>query len=123
MSVSELENIHQELDTVIQYCKANLKVCKGFADYLSNVSVKVDNSLERVQKTTDEIKDEVLKLNELREIEKHIYSDEELFKLKKVMSWNGLHRKTGIPTSTLQYRYRRYLKKLSEEQDNADNQS
>lgn len=123
MSVSELENIHQELDTVIQYCKANLKVCKGFADYLSNVSVKVDNSLEWVQKTTDEIKDEVLKLNELRETEKNIYSDEELFKLKKVMSWNGLHRKTGIPTSTLQYRYRRYLKKLSEEQDNADNQS
>ena len=118
--MSELENIPQKLDTVIQYCKANYKVCRGFADYLSNVSVKVDDSLERVQKTTDEIKDEVIKLNELRETEKHGYSDEEIYRLKKVMSWCRLSEKTDIPTSTLQYRYRRYLKKISAELDPAD---
>lgn len=112
--MSELENIHQKLDTVIQYCKSNMKLCKGFVDYLSNVSVKVDNGLERVQKTTDEIKDEVLKLNELRETEKHVYSDEEIYRLKKVMSWGRLSKKTNIPTSTLQYRYRRYLRETAE---------
>lgn len=120
--MSELENIHQKLDTVIQYCKANYKVCKGFSDYLSNVSVKVDDSLERVQKMTDEIKDEVIKLNELRETEKYVYSDEEIYRLKKVMSWNKIFEKTDIPTSTLQYRYRRYLKKISAKQDTADSQ-
>lgn len=120
MSVSELENIHQKLDTVIQYCKANLKVCKGFADYLSNVSVKVDDSLERVQKKTDEIKDGVLKLNELSETEKHIYSDEEIYRLKKVMSWRRLSEKTDIPISTLQYRHKRYIKKLSADQATTD---
>ncbi len=119
--MSEIESINQKLDTVIQYCKANTKLCKGFSEYLSNVSVKVENELERVQKTTDEIKGEVLKLNKLRETEKHVYSDEEIYRLKKVMSWSRLHQKTDIPLSTLQYRYRRYLRETIELEDNTEN--
>ena len=120
--MSEYEDIQDRLNTIIQFCKANTKLCKGFAEYLSNVSVKIDSGLEDIRKTVDEIKDEVLKLNKLREAEKHVYSDEEIYRLKKVMSWNRLFEKTDIPLSTLQYRYKRYLKKLSADQETTDNQ-
>lgn len=102
--MSEYEDIQDRLNTIIQFCKANTKLCKGFAEYLSNVSVKVDSGLENLRKTVDGIKDEVLKLNKLRETEKHVYSDEEIYRLKKVMSWNRLFEKTDIPLSTLQCR-------------------
>lgn len=118
--MSEYEEIRDKLNTIIQFCKANTKLCKGFAEYLSNVSVKVDGELENLQKTVDEIKDEVLKLNKLREVEKHVYSDEEIYRLKKVMSWYRLSEKTDIPISTLQYRHKRYIKKLSADQATAD---
>lgn len=121
--MSEYEEIREKLNTIIQFCKANTKLCKGFAEYLSNVSVKVDGELDSLRKTVDEIKDEVLKLNKLRETEKHIYSDEEIYRLKKVMSWSRVFEKTDIPLSTLQYRYKRYLKKLSADETDADNQS
>ncbi|MCM1166024.1 MAG: hypothetical protein NC299_09275 [Lachnospiraceae bacterium] len=117
--MSEYEEIRDKLNTIIQFCKANIKLCKGFADYLSNVSVKVDGELENLRKTVDEIKDEVLKLNKLRETEKRVYSDEEIYRLKKVMSWCRLSEKTEIPLSTLQYRHKRYIKKLSADQDTA----
>lgn len=120
--MSECEEIREQLNTIIQFCKANTRLCKGFAEYLSNVSVKVGGELEDLRKTVDEIKDEVLKLNKLRETEKQIYSDEELYKLKKVMSWCKLSEKTDIPLSTLQYRYKRYLKKLSADHNAADGQ-
>lgn len=118
--MSEYEEIRDKLNTIIQFCKANTKLCKGFAEYLSNVSVKVDGELEDLRKTVDEIKDEVLKLNKLREAEKHVYSDEEIYRLKKVMSWCRLSEKTDIPLSTLQYRHKRYTKKLSADQATAD---
>lgn len=120
--MSECEDLQEKLNTIIQFCKANTRLCKGFAEYLSNVSVKVDNGLEDLRKTLDEIKDEVLKLNKLRETEIHVYSDEEIYKLKKVMSWCRLSEKTDIPLSTLQYRYKRYLKKLSADHNAADSQ-
>lgn len=109
--MSESEDMREMLSTIIQYCKANTKLCKGFAEYLSNVSFNLGKELEEIKKTADEVKSEVLKLNKLRETEKHVYSDEEIFKLKKVMSWVRLYEKTDIPLSTLQYRYKRYLKK------------
>lgn len=120
--MSESEDLQEKLNTIIQFCKANTRLCKGFAEYLSNVSVKVDSGLEDLRKTVDELKDEVLKLNKLRETEKHVYSDEEIYRLKKVMSWTRIFEKTDIPLSTLQYRYKRYLKKISADQDAADNQ-
>lgn len=120
--MSEYEDIREKLNTIIQFCKANTKLCKGFAEYLSNVSIKVDSELEDLRKSVDEIKDEVLKLNKLRETEKHVYSDEEIYRLKKAMSWSRVFEKTDIPLSTLQYRYKRYLKKISAEQDPDYNQ-
>lgn len=121
--MSEYEETREKLNTIIRFCKANTSLCKGFAEYLSNVSVKVDGELDSLRKTVDEIKDEVLKLNKLREAEKHVYSDEEIYRLKKVMSWSRIFEKTDIPLSTLQYRYKRYLKKLSADETDADNQS
>ncbi len=118
--MGEYENIHGKLDTVIRLCKDNMKLCNGFVSYLSNASLNIGKGLEKLQKTTDDIKDEVIKLNILRETEKHVYSDEEIYKLKKVMSWNELHEKTDIPSSTLQYRYKRYLKYIKCLDDNAD---
>ena len=120
--MSECEDLQEKLNTIIQFCKANTRLCKGFAEYLSNVSVKVNGELESLRKTVDEIKDEVLKLNKLRETEKHFYSDEEIYRLKKVMSWSRIFEKTDIPLSTLQYRYKRYLKKLSADHNAADSQ-
>lgn len=118
--MSDNENIHGKLDIVVRLCKDNIKLCSGFANYLSNVSFNTGKELDNLKKTTDEIKDEVIKLNILREMEKHVYSDKEIYKLKKVMSWNKLHQKTDIPVSTLQYRYRRYMKFIGCLDDNED---
>ena len=38
-----------------------------------------------------------------------VYTDEEIYNLKQSLSWSKLSERTGIPVSTLQSRYRRYM--------------
>lgn len=45
------------------------------------------------------------------------WESEELYELKKKMSWHQLHVYTGIPLSTLQYRVRTYKNKLTVDDD------
>ena len=40
---------------------------------------------------------------------KQVYTDEEIYNLKKSLSWKNLSIRTKLPISTLQYRYKRYL--------------
>ena len=108
--MSEFSEVHEKLNSIIQLVKSDLKLSKSLVDYMSNASVNTNNKLVDLQKKADEIKELAIKADRLREAQKHVYTDEEIYKLKQVMSWNRLHKKTDIPLSTLQYRYRRYCK-------------
>lgn len=108
--MSEFSEIHEKLNSIIQLVKADMKLSKSLVDYMSNVSVNTDRRLSDLQNKAEEIKAIALRLDKMREAQKKVYTDEEIYKLKQVMSWNRLHKKTDIPLSTLQYRYRRYCK-------------
>lgn len=103
---SEVED--KKIDLIVQLCRENYKICNAMINYFSNYSVDVDKNFKRMEKQFDELKEEIHKLDKLKVSERHIYTDEELVKLKATMSWNELHTKTKIPVSTLQYRCRRY---------------
>ena len=116
--MSDENDIHKKLDVIIQYQRQTLKLCNTLVNYISNVSVNIDKRFDGIEKCFDDIKNEIQKLDRLSELNSHIYTDEEIFKLKKCLSRNALHRKTNIPLSTLQYRYKRYLK--NEHNDNKE---
>ena len=108
--MNDENDIHKKLDMIFKYQRHTLKVCQTVADYISNNSMGVEKRFDGMEKCFDDMKDEIKKLDKLSELNSHIYTDEEIYKLKKCLSWNALHRKTNIPLSTLQYRYKRYLK-------------
>ena len=108
---------HRKLDLIVQLNKETYKMCKAMINYFSNSSVEVEQNFRKTEKQLDELKNEVQKLDRLRAAETHVYTDEELAKLKMTMSWNGLHTKTKIPVSTLQYRLRRYRNETGTKED------
>ena len=111
--VDEME-IQGKLDIVIQLAKANTKLCKSIVQYISQSSVNTENRLAAMQKEITEslngLKNDVQELGKLSADTVHVYTDEELYKLKQTMSWAVLSKKTKIPLSTLQYRHRRYVR-------------
>ncbi len=111
--VDEME-IHGKLDTVIQLAKANLKLSNSIVQYISQSSLNNEKQLGSMQKGLDEklneLKNDIQELGKLSTEAVHVYSDEELYNLKRTMSWAMLSKKTKIPLSTLQYRHRRYVK-------------
>lgn len=108
-------DVQKSLDIIIQISKANLKISNSLVQYISQNSLNADNKLASVhkdlQEKLSELKNDIQELNKLSAETVHLYSDEELYNLKKTMSWAALSRKTKIPVSTLQYRHRRYVKK------------
>lgn len=106
--------LQDKLDTVIKLVKANLKLSNSIVQYISQNSLNEERRLVSIQKEIDEqlkeLKNDIQELGKLSAEAVHIYSDEELYNLKKTMSWAMLSKKTKIPLSTLQYRHRRYLK-------------
>ena len=110
-------DMRDRLDAIIRLVNSNLKLCKSLVSYLSNSNMDVQNRLDGLDKRFDEMKNEIHRLDKLSELNAHIYTDEEIYKLKKCMSWNTLNRKTNIPLSTLQYRYRRYKKNQHDENE------
>ena len=108
--MSEFSEVHEKLNSIIQLVKSDLKLSKTLVDYVSNASVNINNKLVDLQKKADEIKELAIKADRLGETQKHVFTDAEIYRLKQSMSWNRLHKKTDIPLSTLQYRYRRYCK-------------
>ncbi len=98
---------NKKLDMIVWLCKENHKLCKAMVDYFSNSRLDVNNHFNGIEKKLDKLETEIHDLDKLRAEEPHVYTDEELAKLKKTMSWNQLHRQAKIPVSTLQYRYRR----------------
>lgn len=110
MKMSDETDIHKKLDMIIRLQKHNYKLNKSLVDYISNISLNIEKRFDGIEKCFDDMKTEIQKLDKLSELNEHIYTDEEIFRLKKCLSWNALHIKTNIPLSTLQYRYKRYLK-------------
>lgn len=110
---------NKQLDGLVRLCKKNYKLCKAMLDYFSNNSVDVEKNFKRIELCLDSLKDEIYKLDKLKAAEPHVYTDEELAKLKKTMSWKELNRQTKIPVSTLQYRCRRYKHETEEGLNNA----
>lgn len=108
--MNELMEIQEKLNMVVQLCKANMKLSKNMVEYISNSSMNTDKKIESVGRKVDELKDLAKKADKRKVPEIHVYTDEELYKLKKTMSWKQLNQKTGIPLSTLQYRHKRYVK-------------
>lgn len=106
--------LQKKLDMIIQISKANLKISNSIVQYISQNSLNADSRLSTVHKdlkeNLSELKKDIQKLNKLSAETVHVYSDEELYNLKKTMSWTALSCKTKIPISTLQYRHRRYVK-------------
>lgn len=108
-------DVQKSLDIIIQMLKANLKISNSIVQYISQNSLNADNRLSSVhkdlQEKISELKNDIQELNKLSAETMHIYSDEELYNLKRTMSWTALASKTKIPISTLQYRHRRYVNK------------
>ncbi len=102
------EKGRDKMDLIVQICKENYKMCKAMVQYFSQRSVDVDKKFQKIEKQIDSVKEDIHQLDKLRADDRHVYTDEELAKLKISMSWNELHLKTKIPVSTLQYRCRRY---------------
>lgn len=110
--------LQKKLDMIIQTSRANLKISNSIVQYISQSSLNSDNKLLSVHKDLkeylEELKKDIQELNKLSANTVHVYSDEELFNLKKSMSWTVLAGKTKIPISTLQYRHKRYVKEHME---------
>ena len=108
-------DVQKSLDIIIQMLKANLKISNSIVQYISQNSLNADHRLSSVhkdlQEKISELKNDIQELNKLSAETVHIYSDEELYNLKRTMSWTALASKTKIPISTLQYRHRRYVNK------------
>lgn len=116
LKMGDVNEIHKQLDMIIQLQKTDIKLTKSLINYISNNATSVDKRFDIIEKGIADLRAEIKKLDRLNEA-MHIYTDEEIFKLKKCLSWNALHRKTNIPLSTLQYRHRRYLKNQHNEED------
>lgn len=106
----EKNDMFQKLNMIIQVCKSIYGVVSSLVVSQTNIGMSIENHLDRIDKQLAELKNEIQKNGKLLTGEYHIYSDFELYNLKKSMSWQKLSIKTNIPLSTLQYRYRRYLK-------------
>ena len=117
MKMSVDKELQDKLNIVIQLSKANLKISNTIVQYISQRSLNSDNKISSVHKdlkeNLNELKKDIQELNKLSVQTIHLYTDEELFNLKKTMSWATLSSKTKIPISTLQYRYKRYVKEKS----------
>lgn len=113
--MSDEIDVQKSLDIIIQMLKANLKISNSIVQYISQNSLNADNRLFSVHKDLkekmNELEKEIQELNKLSAETVHLYSDEELYNLKRTMSWTALASKTKIPISTLQYRHRRYVNK------------
>lgn len=112
-----LDNELQEnMYILIQLSKANLKISKSIVQYISQNGLNADKKLSSVHKdladNLNELKKDIQELSKLSVQALHQYTDEELYNLKKTMSWATLSHKTKIPVSTLQYRLRRYSNSL-----------
>ncbi len=99
---------NRKIDLILQLCRDSYKLCGTMVNYFSNVNVDIERNFKNIEKNIDELKNEIQKLDKLKLSEQHIYTDDELVKLKATMSWKELHIYTKIPVSTLQYRCRRY---------------
>lgn len=114
---SDIE-LQKKLDMIIQISRANLKISNSIVQYISQSSLNSDNKLlsahKDLKECLEELKKDIQELNKLSANTVHVYSDEELFNLKKSMSWTVLAGKTKIPISTLQYRHKRYVKEHME---------
>lgn len=99
---------NEKIDQLTQLCKESYKLCKTMVNYLSNSNVEIERNFKDISKNIDELKSEIHRLDKLKTTEHHVYTDDELVKLKATMSWKELHIQTKIPVSTLQYRCRRY---------------
>ena len=99
---------NKKIDLILQLCKESYKLCKTMVNYFSNSNVDIERNFKNIEKNIDELKTEIHRLDKLKATESHVYTDDELMKLKATMSWNQLHIQTKIPVSTLQYRCRRY---------------
>lgn len=109
--MAENNDIAYKFDVIVQLIKANYKLNKCIVESINNLSLNESEKFKSIEKQLDELKKDVQKTDRLLSGDYHIYTDEEIFNLKKSLTWNKLCKKTNIPLSTLQYRYRRYIKK------------
>jgi len=115
----EKSTAQEKLNFLISITKENLKLTKSLMNCINNISLDLNRKIDTLEKQHTELKNEIQKMDIVIH-EKHIYSDEEIYKMKFTMSWKRLHEKTNIPLSTLQYRYRKYKNYLSEQGGNCD---
>lgn len=108
--MAENGDISYKFEVIVQLIKANYKLNKCIVESINNLSLNESEKFKSIEKQLSELKKEVQKTDRLLSGDYHIYTDEEIYKLKKSLSWNRLHLKTNIPLSTLQYRYKRYIK-------------
>lgn len=109
--------IEKKLDFVVHICKENYRLCKALIDCITNQGVATDKSLKDIASRIDSLKKDMQEYDRLRAEANYRYTDRELAELKRTMSWKQLHIKTKILISTLQYKCRRYNKKLTSEKE------
>lgn len=111
-----------KIDLLIRLCKENRKLCNTMINYFSNVNVDIERNFKDIRKNIDELRSEVQSLDKLKMAEQHVFTDDELVRLKATMSWKELHKYTKIPVSTLQYRCRRYRRETGEKGSENDDE-
>ena len=111
--MDDLKMLHEKMEYIVQGVKSCYKLCRGMVDLISNVNAEQTKRMSQIEQQIKELRSEIAKLDQLKIREGHIYSDEEIYRLKSSMSWTKLSKRTGIPVSTLQYHYRRYLRETA----------
>lgn len=109
--------IEKKLDFVVHICRENYKLCKAIIECITNQGMDTDKSMKDIAVRIDNLKNDMQEYDKLRAEANYRYTDRELAELKHTMSWKQLHIKTKIPISTLQYKCRRYNKKLTSEKE------
>ena len=114
--MSEKPSARDLLYELVKQGKEHSRLGQTIVGSITTVGGELRSHIERLDKKLDDLNTEIRRIDKIVK-EQHVYTDEEIYKMKATMSWRRLHQKTNIPLSTLQYRYRKYRDYLMEQED------
>ena len=114
--MGEKPSARELLYDLVKLTKEHSRLGQTIVGSITTVSSDLNLRIAQLDKKLDELNAEIRRIDKIVR-EQHVYTDEEIYKMKSTMSWRRLHEKTNIPLSTLQYRYRRYQEYLKEQEE------
>ena len=106
----DLTSVMKGLNTINGNIKLLVNKFEGLktSDAVNKADVLVE--IDKLNKSLNTINDAVYELTKESEeaTPKKVYTDTEIFELKKELSWSQMVKYTGMPRSTLMWHYNRY---------------